>query len=75
MAPPKDWAEFFAMKGGEELDTIADAPWIVFPPQVFTKEQRMEALKKIIMLIEATPERPFPKAKAGKKKKTGEAKK
>jgi hypothetical protein len=68
MNPPKDWAEFFGLRGGEELDTIADAPWVVFPPSVKSREDRIAALQKIIALIEATPERPFPEAKRGKKK-------
>jgi phosphate uptake regulator len=71
ICPPKDWVRFFNLKGGEELDMIADMPVVVFPPQVSSKEQRIDALKKIITLIEATPE-PFPEAKKGRKKRGGE---
>jgi phosphate uptake regulator len=69
---PKDWVRFFGLKGGEELDMIADMPVVVFPPQVSSKEQRIDALKKIITLIEATPERPFPRAKKERKKRGSE---
>ena len=69
MRVPRDWVRFFEMRGGEELDTIADLPFIAFPPQIKSKEERIEALKKIIALIEATPEFPFPKPEKGKGKK------
>jgi len=64
---PKDWAKFFQLVGGEELEIIADMPVVAFPPQVKTKEDRIDALRKIITLIEITPERPFPKAKTGRR--------
>lgn len=65
---PKDWGDFFNIQDKEALDTIADAPWVVFPQQVKTKKDRIEALRKIITLIEATPERPYPIAHRGPKK-------
>ncbi|MBW2560721.1 MAG: hypothetical protein JRE40_07695 [Deltaproteobacteria bacterium] len=68
MRLPRDWARFFELRGGEELDTVADMPVVVFPPQIESKAQRIEALKKIITLIEATPEKPFPPVKRGKRR-------
>lgn len=68
MTPPKDWGDFFSLRGGEDLETIADAPWVVFPPQIATKADKIKRLQDIITLIKATPE-PYPEARRKGKRK------
>jgi hypothetical protein len=71
---PKGWTDYFRIEGNVDVDVLADTPVVIFPPSVDKKEERIDALRKIIGHLEGLPERPFPKARAGRKKKTGETK-
>ena len=78
MQLPKDWADFFEIEEKADVDIIADTPVVVFPPQGVSKKDRIDALEKIITLLGATPEKPYPiahrgpKGKQDRKEKKGE---
>lgn len=66
---PKGWLDFFNLKIEDlpvKVETVTDLPFIVFPPAVTDRQAQIEAMKKIILLLEATPDR-FPNVKKGKK--------
>lgn len=66
---PKGWLDFFNLKAEDfpiKVETVTDLPFIVFPPTVTERQAQIEAMKKIINLLEATPDR-FPDVKKGKK--------
>ncbi len=63
---PKGWARMFGYP--EEVELIIDTPVVAFPPSVKSNADRVDALKKIIRIIEASPESPYPEAKRRKKK-------
>ena len=69
MRLPIEWMRFFKIEGGTTVDVVADTPVVVFPPHVEKKKDRIEALQKIIQLIDAVPERPYPIAKRGRGRK------
>ncbi|MBA7503786.1 hypothetical protein ES706_02407 [subsurface metagenome] len=68
---PKGWLDFFNLQLDDlplKVETVTDLPFIVFPPTVTDRQAQIEAMKKIIILLEATPDR-FPEVKKGRKKK------
>ena len=67
--PPKAWGDFFKLTGEEKLETISDAPFIAFPPQVKTTKEKIEALMKIVRLLEIEPEIIYPEASRAYRKK------
>lgn len=68
---PKGWLDFFNIDPKDlpvKVETVTDLPFVVFPPSVAERLSQIEALKKIITLLEATPDR-FPDVKKGGRKK------
>lgn len=63
---PKGWTRMFG--NPEEVELIIDTPVVAFPPVVKSNADRVDALKKIIRIIEASPESPYPEAKRRKRK-------
>jgi hypothetical protein len=55
---PKDWVDFFGINPSKsELEFIIDTPVVIFPPNL-DKQMKIDALYKIIKMIELTPEPP-----------------
>jgi hypothetical protein len=64
---PKGWTEMFGTP--DEVELVIDTPVIVFAPTVKSNKQRIDALKKIIQILEAVPELPYPMARKSRPKK------
>jgi len=64
---PRGWLAMFGKP--RDVDIVVDTPVVAFPPQVSTKRERIEALKKIIQILEAVPEAPYPAARRGRREK------
>ncbi|MBA7593086.1 hypothetical protein ES703_00002 [subsurface metagenome] len=64
---PKGWTDMFGTP--DEVDLVIDTPVVVFAPPVKSNKQRIDALKKIIQILEAVPEIPYPLARGKRKVK------
>lgn len=53
----------------DEVELVIDTPVVVFAPPVKSNKQRIDALKKIIQILGAVPEMPYPLARRRRVKK------
>jgi hypothetical protein len=63
---PKGWSRMFG--DPDEVELVIDTPVVIFSPNVKSNKQRIEALEKIIQILKAVPELPYPEARRDKKK-------
>lgn len=64
---PKGWTEMFG--NPDEVELVIDTPVVIFAPPVKSNKQRVDALKKIINILESVPELPYPQARRHKVKR------
>lgn len=62
---PRGWADMFGQP--REVDIIVDTPVVAFAPVVRTNRQKIEALRKIIQILKAVPDSPYPRARRGRR--------